>query len=416
MTLELDPQGFPMWRGELLELPRKERAVLALLIRARGQVVSKQAFADEAWNGALMSDESLARCVSQLRRALPGVEIESVYGTGYRLSGSPQVAHTRLLAASRAAPHAVETHLHARTLALRRTPTAMQRALALLRALVAAHPDYASARVTLAESLAGAASWGLLAGAGFVEEGLAELDAAQRTDARTPGIATCRAWLLDLAWRFEEAEDAYRDALAASPDADTLFLHGWHRLALGQPDAAASRFREAIAQQPHAPLFPTMLARAHYHAGRLDEALDEMNATCRDHPDSAVAALFRAGLLAQANPQPALADLAWRLAEQPDAPPYALGVLTYVLARCGRGAEAAVLIEACLACSSSTPCSAALHAAACIALGDDNRAARLIAEAVEARCGLVPMLLREPANAAVRDHPLVAPLFARVFG
>lgn len=415
MSLELDPQGFPLWRGELLELPRKERAVLGLLIRERGQVVSKQVFADEVWQRTAMSDESLARCISRLRRALPDVEIESVYGTGYRLAAAPQMAHTRLLAASQAAPQAVETLLHARSLALRRTPAAMQRALALLRELVAAHPRYASARVTLAETLGAAASWGLLDDSGFADEGLAALDVAQQEDARTPSIATCRAWLLDLSWRFDEADLAYREALAASPDADALFLHGWHQLVLGQAEAAAARFREAIALQPHAPLLRAMLARALHHAGRLQEALAEMQATCRDHPDSTIAAVFRVGLLAQLNPQPALAEQAWRLAEQADAPPYALSVLSYVLARCGHGAEAAALMEASLACSASTPCSAALHASALIALGDKDGAARLIADAVNARCALVPMLLREPTNAAVHDHPLVAPLFERVF-
>lgn len=199
MMLGLDPQGFPLWQGAPLELPPKERAVLALLIRRRPGVVDKQAFADVAWAGRPMSDESLARCVSRLRRALPEVSIESVYGAGYRLPVGPHAAHARLMAAAQAAPQAVDTNLHARALAQKRTPAAMQRALTLLRSLVSAHPRYASARVTLAETLAGAASWGLLPGSTFAEEGLAQLDEAQRINPHTPAIATCRAWLLDLA-------------------------------------------------------------------------------------------------------------------------------------------------------------------------------------------------------------------------
>ena len=417
MMLGLDAQGFPLWQGVLLDLPPKERAVLALLIRRAPDVVSKQAFADEAWGGRAMSDESLARCISRLRRTLPGEAIESVYGAGYRLATEAPEGHARLLAAAQAAPQAVETHLHARTLAHRRTPAAMQRALGLLRTLVAAHPRYASARVTLAETLAGAASWGLLSGHAFAEEGLAQLDEARCIDPRTPGIATYEAWLLDLAWRFDEAEARYGEVLGATPDdADALFLHGWHKLALGDPEAAAQRFRQAMAVQPHAPLLRAMHARALSHAGRWDDALHELRATEQDHPDNAIAAIFRIGLLAYSQPEPMLADQAWRLAEQRDAPPYALSILSYVLARCGRADDARALIDACFACGTATPCSNAMHSAACVALGDTERAARLIVRAVDARCALVPMLLRDPGNSALRHHPLVLPLFTQVFG
>jgi DNA-binding winged helix-turn-helix (wHTH) protein/Flp pilus assembly protein TadD len=417
MMLGLDPQGFPSWQGAPLHLPPKERTVLALLIRCRPAVVDKQAFADEAWAGRPMSDESLARCISRLRRALPEVRIESVYGAGYRLAAAAPSGHARLLVAAQAAPQVVETHLHARALAQRRTPHAMQSALALLRSLVAAHPGYASARVTLAETLAAAASWGLLPGRSFAVEGLAQLDEAQRIDAQTPAIDTCRAWLFDLAWRFDAAEQGYRQALAAaSGDADALFLHGWHQLALGDPDGAIERFGQAAALQPFSPLLRAIRARALVHAGRPEAALHELQATCRDHPDAVVAAIFRVGLLAYLHPQGSLVDEARQLAEQRDTPPYALSVLSYVLARCGQDAQALALIDACLACSASSACSAALHAAACLALGDAERAARLLVEAVEAHCAVVPMVLRDPALAALRGHPRVEPLFDVVFG
>src|SRR3989442_7721742 len=87
MMLALDPQGFPLWQGELLDLPPKERAVLSLLIRQRPQVVSKQAFADAAWSGRPMSDERLARCVNRLPRVLPGVEIAAAYRASYCITG-----------------------------------------------------------------------------------------------------------------------------------------------------------------------------------------------------------------------------------------------------------------------------------------------------------------------------------------
>ena len=43
-------------------------------------------------------------------------------------------------------------------------------------------------------------------------------------------------------------------------------------------------------------------------------------------------------------------------------------------------------------------------------------AAHLIGAAFDARCALLPMVLREPANAALGSHPAVAPVFATVLG
>ena len=51
MQLTLGPQGFPMWRGEPLDLPPKERAVLALLVRRAPELVTKDEFIDAVWPG-----------------------------------------------------------------------------------------------------------------------------------------------------------------------------------------------------------------------------------------------------------------------------------------------------------------------------------------------------------------------------
>lgn len=417
MTLALDPQGFPVWNGELLDLPPKERAVLVLLMRRQPQVVSKQAFADAAWGPVTMSDESLARCISRLRRLLPDMRIESVYGTGYRLVAGSPPRHSRLLTAAQASPHVVEAYLHARQLAQQRTPAALHKALGLLRRLVADEPLYAPARVALAEALAGAASWGLPGGAGPIGEGLTQLAAAERLDPGCPGLNAARAWLLDFAWRFDDAADVFMRALRAAPDdPDTLYLHGWHCLVTGDVDAAIVRLREALVLQPYSALLRVTLARALSHRGDFEAALAEAEATCHDHPESLIAATLRVGLLALLRPDAAVVDAAERLAESRDAPPYTLSVLSYALVRCDRGDQALALIDVCLACRSATPCSAQLHAAALLALGDTDRAAALVVAACEARCALLPMVLREPVNAALLAHPDVARVWTTVFG
>ena len=56
-----------------------------------------------------------------------------------------------------------------------------------------------------------------------------------------------------------------------------------------------------------------------------------------------------------------------------------------------------------------------MHAPACVALGDSERAVQLIVSAFDDHCAVVPMLLRDPGNAALRGHPRIKPLFAAVF-
>ena len=104
--------------------------MLALLIRHRPAVVDKERFALEVWNGACMSDESLARCISRIRRCLSDVagvalRVESVYGCGYRLAvaqAAPRTGHRRLQQLAQAPPGVAEAYLPARQLAQRRTP------------------------------------------------------------------------------------------------------------------------------------------------------------------------------------------------------------------------------------------------------------------------------------------------------
>jgi transcriptional regulator HilA, main transcriptional regulator of SPI1 len=422
MILNLDSQGFPVRDGQvMLDLPPKERAVLALLIRQQSKVVSKHAFADSAWHGKNMSDESLARCISSIRAAvadLPGIRIESVYGVGYRLQIDPagEARYARLLNAAQAPPQVVEAFLHARQLAYQRTPAAMGRALTLLRELVEQHPRYPAARIALAEALGAAAGWGLGAGATLVNEGLAQLAEAGRLDPASPGLTTARAFLLDAGWRFDEARTAWQLAMEhADNDPDTLFLYGRFLLVTGDALGAVARLREAVRLHPYSALLRITLARALAHAGDATSAIAEATATTNEHPESAIAAIYRLGLLAWSKPEPGTVEAAWILAERRDASPLALPIVSYALARTGQAAQALEIVDAYLACHAASPCIGALYAATLVALGDFERALALLAQAEEARCGILPMALRDPGNAALRTLPVYRQMMDRVF-
>lgn len=422
MNLDLDPQGYPALGGRALDLPRKERAVLALLIRRRAQVVSKQDFADAAWGARAMSDESLARCISRIRACLSGTtsaRIESVYGEGYRLHDElPRPgAHARIAGAAQAPPQAVEAFLHARQLAQKRTPAAMVRALELLRELVRQHPRYPAARIALAEAIAGASGWGLRNGADDIEDALSQLDEAEALDPACPGLATARAYLLDCAWRFDEARSAWQAALPqSSHDPEALFLHGRFLLVTGDAQAAVGRLREAVGLHPHSALLRITLARALAHAGDPEAAIGEAQQACDEHPDSEIAAIYRLGLLAYARPSPQVAEALWGMAQQRDAPPLALSIYSYALARSGAAAEAEAVVDAVLHCQRISPCVGVLHAAALVALGHHRRALALLESAEKSHCGVLPMALRDPGNAALAREPEFRQLMERIFG
>lgn len=428
-VLSLDTSGFPVLDGQPLRLPPKERAALALLLQRRPGVVRKDDFAEAAWRGAPMSDESLARCISRLRRAIvpAGLAIESVYGTGYRLAdgaasaaGSAAAsasAPTRLASAAMARPATVDAYLHARQLAQQRTPEALGKAIVLLRELMASEPDYTPAHVALAESLGAAIGWGQLPTDSAVAEGLAALDRARQRDPATPGLAAARGSLLDMAWRFDEAALAHAQAQSqAGNDPDSLLVHARHLLYTQQADGAVQQLRLALRLSPHAPLLRMTLSRALVQAGRGTEALAEADRAMADHPGQLLLVAFSLAMHAMVAPTPDLEAPAWRLAEGRDTPPFVWTVLSFVLARLGRRDAALDIIDATLACSRTTPGEASLYAAPLAALGEIDRAAALLQRACDERCGMLAMVLRDPAHAPwLSAHPTGRRLLATVF-
>lgn len=423
-ALTLDAAGFPLADGRPLDLPPKERAVLALLLQRRPAVVSKEAFAGAAWAGQAMSDESLARSISRLRRVLAafGLTIESVYGTGYRLDGelAAPAAPSRLIGAthaSHATPAVVDAYLHARQLAAQRTPAAVGRAIGLLRELIIREPGYTPASVALAESLAAAIGWGQLPTEPSVEEGLHVLDEARRLDPATPGLAGARGTLLDMAWRFDEAAHSHAEAIRqGGQDPDTLLVHSRHLLFTGQAAMAVEQLRAALRLSPHTPLLRMTLSRALIQAGRGEEGLAEADAASAENPGQLLLVAFKLAIRAMVAPAPDIEAPAWRLSEGPDTPPFVWTVLSFVLARLGRREAALDIIDATLICSRTTTGEATLYAAPLAAIGEIDRAAGLLQRAYEERCGMLAMVLRDPAHAEwLPQHPVGRELMGEVF-
>ena len=66
-----EPATGRLWTGETeVRLTRKSAGVLGLLVRRAGHPVSKQDLFASVWRNTVVSDDALATCVQELRKAL----------------------------------------------------------------------------------------------------------------------------------------------------------------------------------------------------------------------------------------------------------------------------------------------------------------------------------------------------------
>ena len=77
-------------RGEVVALPPKVAAALALILERRGNLVTRDELVAEVWGAQGVSDDSIARCLYQLRQLVPLPDgkrlIRTVHGSGFRLA------------------------------------------------------------------------------------------------------------------------------------------------------------------------------------------------------------------------------------------------------------------------------------------------------------------------------------------
>jgi DNA-binding response OmpR family regulator len=74
--------------GRAIELDRPCLSILAVLVRDAGKDIGKDRLLEAGWPGRIVHENSLAKAVSRLRRALgeDGEALETIHGHGYRLA------------------------------------------------------------------------------------------------------------------------------------------------------------------------------------------------------------------------------------------------------------------------------------------------------------------------------------------
>src|SRR5580765_1541001 len=79
-----------IWRDQREALEPRIMQVLVALFRADGEVVSRDDLIRDCWNGRIVGDDAINRCIVQLRRLaerVDGFGVETIPRVGYRLAG-----------------------------------------------------------------------------------------------------------------------------------------------------------------------------------------------------------------------------------------------------------------------------------------------------------------------------------------
>jgi len=373
-----------------------------------------------------MSNESLARCMAQLRRVLSHIgmiKIDSLYGLGYRLtiqsddidaSAQAPLDRDRQSATVKMHPSVTAACFYAQQILQNHSPAAYDRAESIINDVISQVPDYIPAKLVLVQCMASRAVSGVPGSPQAIDEALKMLASIERIEPAASGLHSQKAYLLDGKWRFNEASRMHEQALRLAPENPvTHFNHGLHLLATGAAADAVTAFRSAIALNPFSPEQSIMHARSLAAAGASAiEIVEHAREAYRIHPDSQQVYLYLLGMLAFADPQPELAHAARQITLSRSSWIQAAGTISYVLAQCGDRAGALELIAAQATASINIRVT---HLAALIALGLIDEAVLRVKEAAHAGCGHLPILLSFVENSALRQFPEYSAILTRIF-
>ncbi|WP_343649236.1 winged helix-turn-helix domain-containing protein [Herbaspirillum sp.] len=420
MPLRLNSRGIPAWRGAELDLPPKERAVLTQLIQNSPDPVSKDAIIQHAWMGdRSVSDDSLVRCISQLRKALPDVKIESVYGYGYRLLAARATSADQPLPSANASM-AHEQFLHASMLAQQHSAKPLKQAINVFRSIILTAPNFAPAKIGLAKTITTAMAIGLDTHVGASQaEAIEHLEAAAVLVPDSPDLLSAQAWLRDSQWRFREARAMHLEALRLAPDnADALLFYGLHLSGTGNPEEAIGPLRRLLTLRPYSIQIRAILARTLGMVNRYTEAMEEI-AIAEEHDHAAVASPALKGVKIMVSvafePTQRLAQIAEKLSSSTNIPPYARINLPYVLAQCGLLCKARNLVQERLqSCLPNSP-EGILMVKDLVAIGEMEQAAERLLGAFASRFSYLPLFLQSPELAPLLTHPAIAKAYQDMY-
>ena len=240
---------------------------------------------------------------------------------------------------------AYDEYLRGRYLFAQRGEDALRKSIEYFRKAIARDSMFAAAHAGLAEAYGVLPYYAPVSPDSVLGLGLEAADQAIALDSALAAAFASRGGLLINAWRWTEAEQAFRTAIRLDPEyASAHQWYGEELLILGHVDSAVAELRRATELDPVSAVMAASYAGALAVAGRKDEALRAGRRAVELAPDTYVARwLFGAALLHLGRDSAAIVEL--EAARAAGAPPHALGLLAYAYARVGRRTEARAFLE-----------------------------------------------------------------------
>ena len=245
--------------GTTVRLSPRAMGVLAELVSAQGQVVSRSALLDKVWPNVIVNDESLSQAVSEVRRSLQDASVivtvpKAGYQLGYRalveVSAQSMPEFQPATSIGPTSPDAYALCLEAREEIVRCGPGSLERADALTAQAVELAPDCARVRAERSISLTRSHT--------YWSEGQHRLHEAQ-SEAQisvelNPNLAlahSAKGYALAIAGHWKPAQVAHATALSLDAR-DPLVLHNiaWHLMSSGSCNSAAIYFENVGALEP----------------------------------------------------------------------------------------------------------------------------------------------------------------------
>jgi len=411
-----------LYRAEKpVPIPPKELALLELLVRKQGQLVTHGEIEKQVWPQQIASYASLARCVYSLRRLLnsDGTNyIQTVHKRGYRLAvaakevESPQGEKTVLQTISKI-PLAYSHYAAGVREANDPRPAGQIRAIRLFEKAAQEDPSFAAALASVADTRIYQAIRGQLVPAAALRLGL---DACRQALDINPALVqanTALAWFKGVMLsEFDEAHVLLDAALSIDPDYSRGYVYrSWIFRCQGLADESARAAEQAVEKDPHSILNRHSYCWALFCSGRAAEALAVELELRKEYPLDEIAQGYvgvMAGYLGKLGEARAAIETAMHLS---DGDPSVCAGFAYVLALEGETEGARQMVNRAMeAISPRAP--RPQVAAACTALKDIDRAFSYLRDARDEGCAWFAPARLDPRLTALQSDNRFFDLFS----
>jgi DNA-binding winged helix-turn-helix (wHTH) protein/Flp pilus assembly protein TadD len=417
--------------GRPVPLFPKALDTLILLLERQGETLSKDFMLRSLWPGVVVQENSLARAISDVRKALDDDDanrryIITVPRRGYMFAADIAVraqydvaGRARAAQRSTADPEAYRELALGRLFESKRTSESMQRAIQHFERALGADESCAEACAGLARaynalSVHSASTGGLSPHETRPKARAAALKALAFPDPPVEAYVALASVKFFYEWDFAEAESMYQRALQI--DADCAETHHSYAIALstlGRHEEAWREIMRARALDPVSLIINANVGFVLYLAGRYRDALEELRGAILLDPHFPVAR-HRLGLAYEALGMPEEAEAEFAAMAPSEADQLGWSSLAYLYAMWGRTVQARELLERLLRVAQVRYVPPSFIAQAYVGLGEDDAAFAHLERAFAERA---PMLVGIGLNrrwARLRSNPRFEALVRRV--